>query len=236
MYTEEHSRWCRSVSNSSSDDAATVVITPWRPNGQMCESSSVPQRTALNSLACLPSFSSGHPAASGIEFPAAQSGAGFTSWPSGRKIRQPLQAQQPRQQRLSQQGRATAAALYQAEYDEMQTFTLRLTSSGVPVLKRSRCRPLRSKRVLKLDAACSTLSWGAANTAQLCEVTAVGRSRCAVTLALPRGGLSLVLPSTLDAELLESLLLTLCADKSSSKSCSAKCSSRCSRGSSDSSS
>jgi hypothetical protein len=236
MYTEEHSRWCRSVSNSSSDAAAPVVnkkIVAWRPNGQMCESSSVPQRSARNaSLACLPSFSSGHPAAS-IEFPTALS-AGFKSWPSGRKIRQPLQAQQPRQKQVSQQARATAAALYQAEYDEMHNFTLRLTSSGVPVLKRSRCRPLRSKRVLKLDAACSTLSWGSANSAQLCEVTAVGRSRCAVTLALPRGGVSLVLPSTLDAELLESLLLTLCADKSSSKSCSSSSSS--SKACSDSSS
>jgi hypothetical protein len=75
MYTEEHSRWCRSVS-CSSDDAAPAVnkkIVAWRPNGQMCESSSVPQRTARNaSLACLPSFSSGHPAASSIEFPTAQ--------------------------------------------------------------------------------------------------------------------------------------------------------------------
>jgi hypothetical protein len=140
-------------------------------------------------------------------------------------IRQPLQAQQPRQKRVSQQARATAAALYQAEYDEMQTFTLRLTNSGVPVLKRSCCKPLRSKRMLKLDAACSVLSWGSASSAQLCEVTAVERSRCAVTLALPRGGVSLVLPSTLDAELLESLLLTLCAANNSSKSCSSSSSS-----------
>jgi hypothetical protein len=132
--------------------------------------------------------------------------------------------------------RVTAAALYEAQYDEMHAFTLKLTgAAGVPIAKRSCCRLLRDRRVLKLNTACSTLSWTPSKSAQLCEVTAVGRSRCAVTLALPKGGVSLVLPSTLDAELLESLLLTLCAAKSSSNSSSKRGSATCSsKGSSSS--
>jgi hypothetical protein len=109
------------------------------------------------------------------------------------------------------------AAMYKVQYDEMDTFTQQLTgSSGVPVMKKWRCRPLRSKVVLKLDVACSTLSWSAVKSVQLCEVASVDRSRCTVTLQLAAGDASFVLPSELGAELLESLLLTLCADNSSS--------------------
>jgi hypothetical protein len=213
----ETERWCR----SSSETPAAAKIIAWRPQGEMCAGSSLADYKSHSnpSLAGLPFMTSVQQADAAGD--AVELTTALGTWPLERV---------PRRTACSPET-ARVAALYQEQYDEMDTFTQQLSSSsGMPVMKKWRCRPLRSKRALKLNAACSTLSWSATQCVQLCEVAAVERSRCTVTLQLVTGDASFVLPSKLAAELLESLLLTLCADRSSSSSISKRGSATCSAG------
>eukprot|EP00953_Heterococcus_sp_UTEX-ZZ885_P019591 10940-Heterococcus_DN1.PRE.1 len=206
----ETERWCRS-SSAYAPVAANIVA--WRPQGEMCSGSSVADykphsSPGSTSLAGLPFMSSVHEA-DGAALAMQQLTTAFGTWP----LEKPPARRAPSCSPETVRG----AAMYKKQYNEMDSFTQQLTSSsGVPVLKKWRCRPLRSKAVLKLDAACSTLSWSAVKSVQLCEVESVDRHRCTVTLQLAAGDASFVLPSKLSAELLESLLLTLCADSNSS--------------------
>jgi hypothetical protein len=195
-------------------------IVAWRPQGEMCSGSSVadykphsnPNSTSLAGLPFMSSVHEADSAASAMQ----QLTTAFGTWPLER-------APPARRAASCSPESVRGAAMYKKQYNEMDSFTQQLTSSsGVPVLKKWRCRPLRSKAVLKLDAACKSLSWSAVKnqkSVQLSEVESVHRYRCTVTLQLAAGGASFVLPSKLSAELLESLLLTLCADSNSSSCC-----------------
>jgi hypothetical protein len=225
----ETERWCRSSDFENAPVAANIVA--WRPQGEMRSGSSVadykPHSSfGSTSLAGLPFMSSVHEA-DGTASAMQQLTTAFGTWP--------LEKPPARRAASCSPESVRGAAMYKRQYNEMDSFTQQLTSSsGVPVLKKWRCRPLRSKVALKLDVACRSLSWSAVKSVQLCEVESVDRHRCTVTLQLAAGDASFVLPSKLSAELLESLLLTLCADSNtiSSSSSSSRKSNSCSKRSS----